>query len=117
MKLVISSLLTLASVLLSFKHGWDSLHYKANPESPNMLASLGISASLAPFLGAFTLAIGLLLLFPKTFFMGNLLNAVSIVVIMALALRANNGRIALLEIPFLLLPLLLIYLGYPLKKY
>lgn len=109
-KIVISSLLTLASVLLSFKHGWDSLHYKAAPESTNMLASLGISNSLAPFLGTFTLIVGFLLLFPKTFFIGNLLNAVSIVIIMALALRANNSKIALLEIPFLLIPLLLIYL-------
>ena len=76
---------------------------------------LGISSAAMPFLGVVALAIGLLTLFPRTFFMGNLLNALSIVTIMALAIRAGNSKIALLEIPFLLLPLLLIYLRYPLK--
>jgi len=35
---------------------------------------------------------------------------------MAFALRSGNYKMALMEIPFFTLPLLLIYLGHPLKK-
>ncbi|MBW3129440.1 hypothetical protein [Hymenobacter profundi] len=115
MKNLITWILLGLSVSLSFKHGWDSLHFKANPQSAEMMNKLGISSAAMPFLGVVALAIGLLTLFPRTFFIGNLLNALSIVTIMALAVRAGNNKIALLEIPFLLLPLLLIYLRHPLK--
>lgn len=115
-KSLISLALLLVSVFLSFKHGWDSLNVKANPESAKMMSALGIGPTYAPFLGALSILTGLLLLFPKTFFLGNLLNAITIVTIMALALNAGNPRIALIEIPFLLMPLLLIWLNYPFKS-
>lgn len=114
-KNIISLVLLIVSVSLSFKHGWDTLHYKNNPASLKMMNELGISEPAIPFLGFLTIAIGILLLIPKTFFAGNLLNAVSIVLIMALALRAGNYKIALMEIPFLALPLILIWLKYPFK--
>jgi hypothetical protein len=57
----------------------------------------------------------LMLLFPQTFFISNVLHAVTIVLIMALSLRAGNYRIALMEIPFLALPLIMIWLKYPSK--
>jgi hypothetical protein len=112
----IALLLLALSVFLSFKHGWDSLHAQGNPASTKMMSDLGINSTVVPLLGGITIAIGLLMLFPRTFFIGNLLSARSIVTIMALALRAGNSRIALLEIPFLLLPLVLIYLRYPFQK-
>lgn len=55
------------------------------------------------------------MLIPRTFFVGNVLNAITIVVIMALALNAGKPRIALIEIPFLALPLILIWLKHPLR--
>lgn len=45
----------------------------------------------------------------------NLLNAIAIVVIMALAVRAGNFRMVMVEIPFLLMPLVMIWLKYPFK--
>jgi hypothetical protein len=81
-----------------------------------MMAALGISEPVIPFLGFLTIAIGMLLLLPGTFFLGNTLNAVSIVLIMALALRAGNFRMALIEIPFLAMPLIMIWLKYPFKN-
>jgi hypothetical protein len=60
--------------------------------------------------------VAIFLLFPQTFFVGNLINATMILVIMALALKTGNYKISLIEIPFLLMPLILIYLGHPLKK-
>lgn len=115
MKNIISAVLLLISVALSFKHAWDTLHYKDNPESVKMMESLGISEMFIPYLAGIAIAIGVLLLIPGTFFLGNMLNAVLIVIIMGLALRAGNYRMALMEIPFLVLPLVMIWLKYPFK--
>jgi hypothetical protein len=57
-----------------------------------------------------------MVLFPRTFFLANVLNAVLILLIMALALRVGNLKTALIEIPFLAMPLLLIWLKHPLEK-
>lgn len=115
-KKIISLVLLIVSVSLSFKHGWDTFNYKNNPASLKMMNELGISEPSIPFLGILTIIVGILLLIPKTFFAGNMLNAMSIVLIMALALRAGNYKIALLEIPFLALPLIMIWLKYPFKN-
>lgn len=115
-KNIISLLLLVISVSLSFKHGWDTFTYKSNPEAVKAMAGLGISEAAIPILGVLTIAIGVLLLFPGTFFHGNLLNAVSIVLIMALASRAHNYRMVLIEIPFLAMPLIMIWLKYPFKN-
>lgn len=114
-KSLISLALLLISAFLSFKHGWDGLNYRNNPGAEKMMGELGIEASFAPVVGAVTIAIGLLILIPRTFFVGNLLNAITILVIMALALRVGNVKMALIEIPFLIMPLLLIWLKYPFK--
>lgn len=115
-KNIISLVLLISSVGLSFKHGWDTFNYKKNPDTFKVLGDLGISESWVPVMGILTLVIGTLLLIPKTFFAGNLLNALSIVLIMALSLRAGNYKIALTEIPFLALPLIMIWLKYPFKN-
>ncbi|MGK9124387.1 hypothetical protein M1D52_09710 [Olivibacter sp. SA151] len=115
-KHIISLILLLISVFLSFKHGWDSLHVKDHPEPAKMMAELGIKESYVPIMGIVMILIGLLLLFPRTFFLGNVLNAVSILLIMALALNAGNTKMALIEIPFLIMPLILIWLKYPFKS-
>lgn len=115
-KNLISLALLIVSVALSFKHGWDTFNYKNNPQSLKMMDELGISESVIPLMGALTILVGILLLIPKTFFWGNVLNAMSIVLIMALALRAGNLKMVLIEIPFLIMPLIMIWLKYPFKK-
>jgi len=115
MKNIASALLLFISVSLSFKHAWDTIHYKNNPESVKMMESFGISETFIPYLAAVGLVVGLLLLIPTTFFLGNMLNAFLIVMIMGLALRAGNYRMALIEIPFLVMPLVMIWLKYPFK--
>jgi len=80
------------------------------------MAELGMAEWTMPVFGVLAMSVGLMLLIPKTFFIGNLINALSIVLIMALAMRAGNLRIAMIEIPFLLIPLLLIWLKYPFTK-
>lgn len=115
-KNIIALVLLLTAAGLAFKHGWDTFNYKKNPESLKMMTELGISEAMIPVFGSLTILIGVLLLIPKTFFIGNVLNAVSIVIIMALAVRAGNFKMALIEIPFLLLPLVMIWLKYPFLK-
>jgi len=113
---IISLLLLIVSVALNFKHGWDTFNYKSNPESAKMMERLGIGESVIPFLGVFIIVVGVLLLIPKTFFLGNLLNAISIVLIMALALRAGDFKMVLVEVPFLIMPFVMIWLKYPFKN-
>ena len=114
-KNIVSAVLLLISVTLSFKHAWDSVYYKKNPESVKVMESLGFSATFTPYLAGVAIVIGVLLLIPETFFLGNMLNAFMVIMIMGLALRVGNYRIALMEIPFLVMPLVMIWLKYPLK--
>ncbi|UFH57201.1 hypothetical protein [Spirosoma sp. KNUC1025] len=109
---IISILLILISSFLSLKHGWDTFQ-PANAQQSKMMADLGIAETIMPYFGVFSIIIGLLILFPQTFFIGNVLNAMTILLIMAFSLRAGIISMALLEIPFLALPLLLIWLKHP----
>lgn len=109
---IVSIILLLVSAFLSFKHGWDAFQ-PTTPEQAKMIADLGITKTIMPYFGVFSVIIGLFLLFPKTFFISNALHAITIVLIMALSLKAGNYKMALIEIPFLAMPLLLIWLKYP----
>lgn len=111
----VSGILILTTAFLSFKHAWDGL-ISTKPESTQMLSLLGISNTVGLALGILSLAVGVMVLLPQTFFAACLINAVIIVAIMALALKSGNIKIVLIEIPFLLLPLVMIWLGYPLKS-
>ena len=115
-KSIISLVLLLVSVYLAFSHGWSGINYKKNPESLKMMVEMGITETIIPIFAGITLLIGVLLLIPKTFFLGNMLNAISIVLIIALAMRVGNFKMVLLEIPFLVMPLVLIWLKYPFLK-
>lgn len=111
---IISIILLLVSAFLSIKHGWD-VFQPSNLEQTKMMGSLGITKPTMPYLGTFSIIIGLMLFFSQTFFISNVLNAVTILFIMALSLKAGNYTMALIEIPFLALPLVLICLKYPSK--
>jgi len=113
---IISGILILVTVYFSFTHGWPIVSNNVKPEQRKMLSELGINKSAGFMLGLLTLSVGVLVLIPQTFFIGNLFNAASILLIMTLGLRAGNTKIALIEIPFLVIPLVLIYLGHPFKK-
>ena len=111
---IASGILTLVTVFFSFKHGWAGLTMK--PDESVMFKALGVSKEFVYVMSSLTIVVGVLVLFPYTFFAGNMLNAALILVMMILQLRARNLKAALIEIPFLLMPLALIWLGYPLSK-
>ena len=112
---IVSIVLLLISAFLSFKHGWDAFQ-PANAQQAQMMTDLGITKTIMPYFGVFSILIGLMLFFPQTFVPSNILNAVVIVLIMALSLNAGNYKMALFEIPFLAMPLLMIWLKYPFKS-
>lgn len=111
---IVSIVLLLISAALSVKHGWDAFQ-TPTAEQAKMMANLGITPTIMPYFGVFSIVVGLMLFFPQTFFLGNLLNALTIVFIMAMSLRAGDFKTALIEIPFLAMPLILIWLKYPFK--
>ena len=111
---ILSIVLLLVSAFLSIKHGWDAFQ-PANADQAKMMANMGITGSVMPYFGAFSIIIGLMLFFPQTFFISNVLNAITIVLIMALSLRAGDYKMALIEIPFLAMPMILVWLKYPFK--
>ncbi len=111
---ILSILLVLVSAFLSIKHGWDAFR-PSNVEQAKMMADLGISKSFMPYFGVLSISLGLMLFFPQTFFLSNVLNAIIIVIIMALSINAGIYKMALMEIPFLALPMIQIWLKYPFK--
>ncbi|MDF7813901.1 hypothetical protein [Hymenobacter sp. YC55] len=113
---IISGLLLLVSVYLSFQHGWAGLAQNFTPEQANLMAELGINKPLLTVTSSVSLAVGVLLLFPQTFLVGNLLSAAGVLLLMGLALNTGNLRLAAIEVPFLLLPLALIWLKHPLAR-
>jgi hypothetical protein len=113
---ILSGALILVTIFFCFKHGWPGITGNMKPEETKMMADLGIGKTLMLTISVLNLAVCLFILLPQTFFVANLCNAAVILLIMALAMKTGNVKIALIEIPFLLLPLILIYLGHPFKK-
>lgn len=112
---VFNSILILFAVFMGAKHGWNML--TAKPEMLEMFGKWNLSRNVVVINGAVTLVASALILFPKTFVWGNFLLAVGILLIICWHLMDKNFKGALIEIPFLLLHLLIIYLQYPLKHY
>jgi hypothetical protein len=111
---LISTVLILFTAFMGIKHGWSALN--PTPENSAMMESLKLSTSLVKVIGVLTFAGAILILFPSTFFWGNILNACLIVLMMGLFMQAKDYKFVAIEIPFLLIPLILIYLKHPLSS-
>ena len=112
---IISGIFILLSVYIGLSHG-SRVFQKPTVEYQEMMSSLGITNGIRLIFGISSILAALLILAPQTFFLGNVLRAVLLVFMMALALKAGNFKFALIEIPFLLIPFLLIYLDHPFKN-
>jgi hypothetical protein len=113
---ILSAILIVATIFLNIKHGWGGVTNTMKPEEAKMISDLGINKTMLLVISSLTLLVVVLILFPRTFFVANLVNAAIILLIMGFALKSGNIKTALIEIPFLLIPLVLIYLGHPFKK-
>jgi len=110
---IINSVLILFAVFMGIKHGWNML--TAKPEMLEMFGKWNFNKNAVMINGAVTLLASVLILFPKTFVWGNFLMAAGILLIICLQLLHKDPKGVAIEIPFLLLNLVIIYLQHPLK--
>lgn len=110
---ILNTILILFAVFMGTKHGWNML--TAKPEMLEMFGKWNLSRNVVIINGAITLLAAILILFPKTFVWGNFLMAAGILMIICQQLLHKDLKGVAIEIPFLLLNLLIIYLQHPLK--
>ncbi|KFC22156.1 DoxX family protein [Epilithonimonas lactis] len=111
---LINSVLILVAVFMGFKQGYAM--FSGKPEMLEMFSKWNFSNTAVMINGAVTMIAALLILFPKTFVWGNFLMAAGILMIICLQLLNKDLKGAAIEIPFLLLNLVIIYLQHPLQK-
>lgn len=110
---IINTVLMLAAVFMGLKQGYAMGTGK--PEMLELLGKGGFGPAAVKINGMITILAAILLLFPKTFLWGNFIMAAGILLIACIQLTDNNIKGALIEMPFLLLNLLIIWLRHPLK--
>ncbi|MFN8336363.1 MAG: DoxX family protein [Cyclobacteriaceae bacterium] len=111
---IINSALMLFAAFMGVKHGWGGL--TAKPEVLHMFHKWNIGKYGVMTIGFFTILSAVLMLIPKTFLWGNFLMAAGILLMMCLHLHDRDLKGAAIEIPFLLLSLVIIYLRHPLAQ-
>ncbi|WP_344830976.1 DoxX family protein [Chryseobacterium ginsenosidimutans] len=111
---IINSLLILIAVFMGLKQGYAMLSGK--PEMVEMFSKWNFNKTGLSINGSITILASLLILFPKTFVWGNFLMAAGILLIICFHLLDKDLKGVLIELPFLLLNMIIIYLQYPLKN-
>ncbi|MGC4041396.1 MAG: DoxX family protein [Flavobacterium sp.] len=102
------------AVFMGLKQGY--LMFSGKPEMMEMFGKWGFNKTSLMINGAITMISALLILHPKTFVWGNFIMAAGVLMIMCLHLLDKDLKGMFIELPFLLLNLLIIYLQYPLYK-
>jgi len=108
---LVNAVLVLFSLFMGVKHGIGMV--TAKTEMLTMFAKWDIGKSGVVALGVVGIGASLMTLFPKTFFAGNFITAVVLLFLTALYLNQRDLKGAFIELPFLILPLIIIYLQYP----
>ena len=111
---IINSILILFAVCMGLKQGYAMIAGK--PEMVEMFGKWRFNKTALAINGGITVIAALMILFPKTFAWGNFLMAAGILLIICLHLLDKDLKGVLIELPFLLLNLVIIYLQYPLKN-
>ncbi len=111
---VINAALILFAVYMGFKQGWAM--YAGQPDMLVMFNRWQLGKTGMAVNGAITIISALLILYPRTFIWGNFLMAACILLILCFHLLEKDMKGALIELPFLLLNLIIIYLQHPLAK-
>ncbi|MDE5430144.1 hypothetical protein [Elizabethkingia meningoseptica] len=111
---VLNAVLILIAVFMGIKQGFAMFTGKA--EMLTLFGKWNIGKTGVMINGAVTIIAAVMILFPKTFIWGNFLMAAGILLIICFHLQDRNFKGVAIEVPFLLLNLVIIYLQYPLKK-
>lgn len=103
--------LVISTIILNFKHVWDALTL-----SPELRKNIAISffsevVLVAILIGGVLANCGFI--FCTTFKPACILQSICVLAVAALQLRAGHTQASLLEIPFFLAAMMMIYLGYP----
>ncbi|OOG17923.1 hypothetical protein BWD42_11520 [Sphingobacterium sp. CZ-UAM] len=110
---IINAALMIIAIFMGLKQGWAMLSGKS--EMIAMFGKWNIGKTGLMVIGATTMLSALLIIFPKTFIWGNFLMAAGILMIICLHLLDRDLKGMAIELPFLLLNLIIIYLQHPLK--
>lgn len=111
---IINGILILTAVFMGFKQGYAM--FSGKPEMMEMFSKWGFGKTGLMINGAVTILAAILIVFPKTFVWGNFLMAAGILLIICFHLLDKDLKGVAVEIPFLLLNLVIIYLQHPLKS-
>ncbi|BAP31257.1 uncharacterized protein CHSO_2220 [Chryseobacterium sp. StRB126] len=111
---IINFILILTAVFMGFKQGIAM--FSGKPEMTALFGKWGFDKTGLMINGAVTILASILILFPKTFVWGNFLMAAGILLIICFHLMDKDFKGVLIELPFLFLNLLIIYLQHPLKN-
>ncbi|TDQ82639.1 DoxX family protein [Sphingobacterium yanglingense] len=110
---IFNTVLILFAVFMGTKHGWNML--TAKPEMLEMFGKWNLGKTAVMINGAVTLLASVLILFPRTFVWGNFLMAAGILMIICMQLLNKDLKGVAIEVPFLLLNLVIVYLQHPFK--
>ncbi len=110
---IINSLLILFTVTMGIKHDYTMIIGKSYMF--DMFVKWGLTKSFCYVFGTYTIISAVLILFPKTFFWGNIMMATAILMIQCFFLADKNLKSFAIEIPFIAINLIMIYLKHPLK--
>ncbi len=111
---IINSVLILFAVFMGMKQGYAM--FSGKPELLEMFGKWHFSKTALMINGIILMISAVLILFPKTFLWGNFIMAAGILMIICFQLLDKNLKGVGIEIPFLLLNLVIIYLQHPLKN-
>ena len=111
---IINAVFLLFAAYMGVKQGWAMLSGK--PEMLEMFEKWHIGKLSVLVLGFFTLLSVVLMLIPETFVLGNFLMAAGILFIICFHLLDKDLKGVMVELPFFLLSLVIIYLQHPLSK-
>lgn len=111
---IINSVLILVAVYMGFKQGWAM--FTGKPEMVEMFSKWNFSKNTLMINGTITILSALLILFPKTFLWGNFLMAAGILLIICFHALDRDIKGIVIELPFLILNLVILYFQHPLQK-
>ncbi|MNL59902.1 hypothetical protein D3C87_1836670 [compost metagenome] len=111
---IINTALILFAVFMGLKQGWAMVNGK--PEMLEMFEKWNFNKTGVMINGLITMTSAILILFPRTFLLGNFLMGAGILMIICLQLLNKDLKGAAIELPFLVLNLLIIYFQHPLAK-
>lgn len=112
---IISGVLILFSAFMGIRQGLKGWNVKPGDTGPfvHIQEKLKFSSNTLKVFAALTILSGILLLVPQTFLFANILNISLFLFLIIRWLMIGDLKAALSEVPFLIIPVLLIYLKHP----